>query len=98
MTVPALGIVRSWEATPPPTLKPVTIPVFTACPAGTAQWVWDNKIVHLTIDEALRSLEASGFSAEPCDGIWAQVFCHAEGYSVRFMLGLKQVSGYQCHG
>lgn len=74
------------------------IPVLTACPEGTVLWVWDRKIVHPTIDEALRSVEASGFPTEPCEGIWAQVFCHQEGYSIRFMIGLDRVSGYQCHG
>lgn len=76
----------------------MTTPVFTTRPEGTAQWVWDRKIVHATIDEALRSVQASGFPVEPCDGIWAQVFCHPEGFSIRFMLGLDHVSGYQCHG
>lgn len=76
----------------------MTTPVFTTCPEGTDPWVWENKIVHATIDEALRSVEASGFSTEPCEGLWAQVFCHPEGFSIRIMVGPDRVSGYLCHG
>ena len=70
---------------------------FTARPEGTVQWVWDRKIVFATVADALQAAHDSRFATEPCEGLWAEVFAHPEGYSIRHMMG-DRVSSYLCHG
>jgi hypothetical protein len=74
-----------------------TFPFLATRPDDTAEWVWDRLIVFATADEALAHCRATAFPTAPNGGLWAEVFEHAAGFSVRHMLS-DRVSSYLCQG